>query len=627
MKNFIKKSFFAVVACATVFISLSNSAVGSSLPQFFISRISATDGAEFVEIFNSGSESKISRLSIESGITSKEFFSQENLIIQPNRSILIANFAESDAQFSGNNIGQKAIIKVKISGEMVASFCAESQNNCAKAGISKNSTDIKPSGGEEVVAVNVRTLGVEKNSKGYDFELVKKSDPRAKPSFGGLAEDSGEKSGDDSADISSDKPENGGNSENGGDFSSESGEKSNGGNLENGHFDEGMNSGSDKKDETSKNENSGEKSEQNSDGDSGRNSSEEESGKSSTKNSDKKDENPQAEPTNLCLGLEFSEILLNSADGFFEIKNSSSQKINLKNCKIAYKTSKKYFEMPDFNLESGAIWAVKFADINLKPAKTTPADFYILDAQNGEISSVKMPKMGANISYAKIENEWKNSFAATFGAENILKAEPDCEEGFIFNHNSGKCQQEKSIDKIDKPCEIGYFRNPETGRCKKLEAVETKIEAPCQIGYGRNPATGRCRKVQDLTPTLTPCQAGYGRNPETNRCRKIVSGAASTNLTPCREGYYRSVETNRCRKIETEEEQKPCKDGWERNPETNRCRKIVKNEGASDAVEKSVENSKEFTGWWVIILVILGFLALVVWEFRTAIGRFFSKNK
>lgn len=589
MKNFIKKSFFAVVACATVFISLSNSAVGSSLPQFFISRISATDGAEFVEIFNSGSEAKISRLSIESGITSKEFFSQENLIIQPNQSILIANFAESDAQFSGNNIGQKAIIKVKIGGETVASFCAESQNNCAKAGISKNSTDIKSSGGEEVAAVNVRTLGVEKNSKGYDFELVKKSDPRAKPSFGGLVEDSGEKSGGDSADISSDKPENGENSENSGDFSSESGEKSNGGNLENGHFDEGMNSGS-----------------------------------------DEKGENPQTEPTNLCFGLEFSEILLNSADGFFEIKNSSSQKINLKNCKIAYKTSKKYFEMPDFNLESGAIWAVKFADINLKPAKTTPADFYILDAQNGEISSVKMPKMGANISYAKIENEWKNSFAATFGAENILKAEPDCEEGFIFNHNSGKCQQEKSIDKIDKPCEIGYFRNPETGRCKKLEvakAADTEIEALCQIGYERNSVTGRCRKVQDLTPTLTQCQAGYERNPETNRCRKIVSGVASTNLTPCREGYYRSVETNRCRKIETEEEQKPCKDGWERNPETNRCRKIVKNEGASDAVEKSVENSKEFTGWWVIILVILGFLALVVWEFRTAIGRFFSKNK
>lgn len=589
MKNFIKKSFFAVVACATVFISLSNSAVGSSLPQFFISRISATDGAEFVEIFNSGSEAKISRLSIESGITSKEFFSQENLIIQPNRSILIANFAESDAQFSGNNIGQKAIIKVKISGEMVASFCAESQNNCAKAGISKNSTDIKSSGGEEVVAVNVRTLGVEKNSKGYDFELVKKSDPRAKPSFGGLVEDSGEKSGDDSADISSDKSENGGNSENGGDFSSESGEKSNGGNLEDGYFDEGMNSGS-----------------------------------------DEKDENPQTEPINLCFGLEFSEILLNSVDGFFEIKNSSSRKINLKNCKIAYKTSKKYFEMPDFNLESGAIWAVKFADTNLKPAKTTSADFYILDAQNGEISSVKMPKMGANISYAKIENEWKNSFAATFGAENILKAEPDCEEGFIFNHSSSKCQQEKSIDKIDKPCEIGYFRNPETGRCKKLEVTktaETKIEAPCQIGYERNPATGRCRKVHDLTPTLTPCQAGYERNLETNRCRKITSGATSTNLTPCREGYYRSVETNRCRKIETEEEQKPCKDGWERNPETNRCRKIVKNEGVSDAVEKSVENPKEFTGWWVIVLVILGFLALVVWEFRTAIGRFFSKNK
>jgi hypothetical protein len=119
-----------------------------------------------------------------------------------------------------------------------------------------------------------------------------------------------------------------------------------------------------------------------------------------------------------------------------------------------------------------------------------------------------------------------------------------CDEGYFLNEATGRCN--KIQIKEDKICGEGYYLNLSTNRCRKI-IVEEEI-TPCKDGYYRNPETGRCRKIASLvSATLVQCKEGYYRNPETNRCRKIAS--AQTELAPCKEGYERNLETNRCRKI------------------------------------------------------------------------------
>ncbi|MDO4902521.1 MAG: hypothetical protein Q4A21_03170 [bacterium] len=590
MNKIIKKIISLAVICATVFVHLSNIAAASGSSQFFISRVNATNGAEFIEIFNSGSDAEISKISISQGAGNKEIFSTENIIFQGGSHILIRQSGSglADGYFDGNNISEKAILKLNINDKLTNFICAESGAQCQKAGLSKNSTDIKGN----KIAVNIFSLGMEK--KKYDFELIDSSEPISTPNMGGIIEkttpqispttptppiDSTEESTPPSATPPID------------------------GNKEDKDPQNPVTPPKD--DKTGDNPDT----------------------EDSTQNNPSQDN--EKENQDSCLALQFTELLINSADGFFEIQNKSDHKINLENCKIAYKNTKKPFDLPDKILKSGEYFALKFSETNLKPAKTTAGEFFLLDESGAEIESIKYDKQKPEVPYAKFDSGWKNVKTSTFSAENIEEIEQTCQEGYYFDNNSNKCQKQKFIDKEEKPCEIGYFRNPETGRCKKLETPKTEVD--CQIGYERNPETNRCRKIQNLTATLTPCNPGYYRSEETGRCRKIATLSSSrvATQTPCREGYYRSPETNRCRKIATTstKEPAPCKEGYERNPETNRCRKIVKNLSATDTVENAVENSKKFSGWWAIILVILAIIGILIGDFRATIGRFFSKFK
>lgn len=63
---------------------------------------------------------------------------------------------------------------------------------------------------------------------------------------------------------------------------------------------------------------------------------------------------------------------------------------------------------------------------------------------------------------------------------------------------------------------------------------------------------------------------------------------------------------------------------------TNRCRKIIKNNSEEEGkVEKAGEDLKnaEFTGWWMVAVIILISLAIMFFEFRKDIFAKFSKGK
>ena len=324
-----------------------------------------------------------------------------------------------------------------------------------------------------------------------------------------------------------------------------------------------------------------------------------------------------------CENLQISEVLINSNEQFLELRNTKNQKISLKKCRIEIYTGNnkepQKIDFKDIEILPNDFLTINFNSENsFKFSKTGNNKIILLNSKNQEIKSVELKGSKKNLSWIFDGKEWKQSFKITKNSENILQV---CEDGFFLN-------AENHCEKNKKTCQAGYFLNEETDRCNKIK--EENQEKKCENGYFLNLETNRCNKIL-VEKAILECREGYERNLETNRCRKISSTIVSKKDVLCAPGYIRNPETNRCRKNsnETKKELAPCKDGYERNEETNRCRKVVKNSGASDDVKKDEEKSKqaEFTGWWIIAVVILVFLAILFFEFRKDIFAKFSKGK
>ena len=306
-----------------------------------------------------------------------------------------------------------------------------------------------------------------------------------------------------------------------------------------------------------------------------------------------------------CENIQLNEVLVNSSEQFIELKNNTDKKISLKNCAVEIylgslkKPYKKVFT--DEEILPNSFFSINSnTDPDFKLLKMGLNKISLLDSNNHKIQTVDLKKSKKDLSWIFDGKEWQQSFKITKNSENIFQP---CEDGFSLN-------AENHCEKNKKTCQAGYFLNEETDRCNKIK--EEKAE-----------------QVENDEKTEKKCNDGYFLNTQTNRCNKIP--VEKVAVTECREGYARNPETNRCRKNsnEVKKELAPCKDGYERNEETNRCRKVVKNSGAGDDVKKDEEKSKqvEFTGWWIIAVVILVFLAILFFEFRKDIFAKISKGK
>ena len=334
-----------------------------------------------------------------------------------------------------------------------------------------------------------------------------------------------------------------------------------------------------------------------------------------------------------CENIQLNEVLVNSSEQFIELKNNTNKKISLKNCAVEIhlgslkKSYRKVFT--DEEILPNSFFSINSnTDPDFKLLKMGLNKISLLDSNNHKIQTVDLKNSKKDLSWIFDGKEWQQSFKITKNSENIFQP---CEDGFSLN-------AENHCEKNKKTCQAGYFLNEETDRCNKIkeekaEQVENdeKTEKKCNDGYFLNTQTNRCNKIPVEKVAVTECREGYVRNPETNRCKKISSAIVSKKDALCAPGYTRNPETNRCRKNsnEVKKELAPCKDGYERNEETNRCRKVVKNSGAGDDVKKDEEKSKqvEFTGWWIIAVVILVFLAILFFEFRKDIFAKISKGK
>jgi len=251
-------------------------------------------------------------------------------------------------------------------------------------------------------------------------------------------------------------------------------------------------------------------------------------------------------PVNNCDGLILSEIGANLTTQFIEVQNSGNNDLDISGCRImTNRSTTKFYEFPSSTtLGTGDFLAINISDTNLTLTKTTTGTAYLLNSDGSrEIDNVSYTNLKADTSWSLVGDVWQQTYAVTPNAANEYLQFPPCNDGYFRNLETGKCNK-NPVETILADCGDGYFRNPDTGRCKKL-TVETAL-APCPEGQFRNPDTNRCKKI-DSGSTLTPCQEGYERNPDTNRCRKI--GSETSTLQPCADGYERNPDTNRCRKI------------------------------------------------------------------------------
>ena len=187
------RRFLIIVGFLPIFLALFLSKnTFASQKNIYISRVYATNGREFVEIFNSSEDYKfhirntqkqIEIANLKDGI----FKSQSYITFSQNATGADANF--KDEFQNVDTISQQPILGLYIDGELKDYICSD-EKRCI-AGYKKNSTDLKPAGGVEKMAVskeeilkNGETMKPSEIKKGYDFSLRNFNDYL--PKTGGL---------------------------------------------------------------------------------------------------------------------------------------------------------------------------------------------------------------------------------------------------------------------------------------------------------------------------------------------------------------------------------------------------------------------------------------------------------
>ena len=190
------RRFLIIVGFLPIFLALFLSKnTFASQKNIYISRVYATNGREFVEIFNSGEDYKFQEISIRNTQKQIEIANLKDGIFKSQSYITFSqNATGADASFKDefqnvDTISQQPILGLYIDGELKDYICSD-EKRCI-AGYKKNSTDLKPAGGVEKMAVskeeilkNGETMKPSEIKKGYDFSLRNFNDYL--PKTGGL---------------------------------------------------------------------------------------------------------------------------------------------------------------------------------------------------------------------------------------------------------------------------------------------------------------------------------------------------------------------------------------------------------------------------------------------------------
>ncbi len=278
-------------------------------------------------------------------------------------------------------------------------------------------------------------------------------------------------------------------------------------------------------------------------------------------------------PVNNCEGLHINEIAANVTDQFIELQNDTDHTIALDGCRLQTNRSQtKVYVFGAEVLAAGELRTVMIHDTELTLTKTTSGIVYVVSSDGQTEADMQVySNLAAGTSWSRTPNKtWEQTYTVTPGQTNIMQ---------------------KYV-----PCDDGYVRNDMTGRCNKLAPMNAPID----------------------------CGEGKYRSEESGRCRTIPVASV---LAACKLGQYRSEETNRCRNIVAASVQKPCKDNQYRSEETNRCRNLPASAvpESSFAVQPVKEGVMAFVGWWVLGGVGVLAAGYGAWEWRYEIRKLIGK--
>ena len=190
------RRFLIIVGFLPIFLVLFLSKnTFASQKNIYISRVYATNGREFVEIFNSGEDYRFQEISIRNTQKQIEIANLKDGIFKSQSYITFSqNATGADSNFKDefqnvDTISQQPILGLYIDGELKDYVCSD-EKRCI-AGYKKNSTDLKPAGGvekngsfERGDSQKWRNNEAFRNKKGYDFSLRNFNDYL--PKTGGL---------------------------------------------------------------------------------------------------------------------------------------------------------------------------------------------------------------------------------------------------------------------------------------------------------------------------------------------------------------------------------------------------------------------------------------------------------
>ena len=273
---------------------------------------------------------------------------------------------------------------------------------------------------------------------------------------------------------------------------------------------------------------------------------------------------------------------------YIEIHNPLNRTVNLSGYKLQVGPNfTKEFIFANSDILAGQYKVFSDSETSIVLPNTTGVQLRLIAPDGNTVSETDVySDAGDNVSWALVEDQWIYTNQITPGATNRPYLEPAQTEVV-------------GVSIVMAPCPDGKYRNPETNRCRAIETAVSQLAA-CNEDEYRNPETNRCRKATAVS-ILVACGVGKVRNPETKRCRNI---AQTTSLTDCTEGQ-------------------------ERNPETNRCRKISVLGSSTDSLptvtDVAVESTTGQINWAVIVGVLAGTFAYIVYEWRSELTQFYGR--
>jgi hypothetical protein len=149
-------------------------------------------------------------------------------------------------------------------------------------------------------------------------------------------------------------------------------------------------------------------------------------------------------PVNECEGVRINEIAANSTNQFIELQNVTAQDVLLDGCQLQTNRSatKSYIFGAEI-IAAGAYRTILINETELTLTKTTSGIVYLLSSDGlVETDSQAYSNLASDTSWSRLDDgTWWQTYAPTPGVENIIQKYLPCDDGYVRNTDTGRCNK------------------------------------------------------------------------------------------------------------------------------------------------------------------------------------------